>query len=275
MRRGMGQALRIGVSASALGLLRTSRWRSPAVTPLAEQAVTEQDGPLQHAIGLALRELLAGQDVAGWPVTFVLADELTRLWQVTPPQQAARLADIEAAAALRFQHLYGESTAAWQLSAGWDARAPFFAAAVPRALLAVLEQGAAEHRLAVVEVLPHFVTSWNRWQRALKPGAWFGQLHDGLLSVGIVDDKRLHAVRALPVPHGADAYWLTQTLNREALLAGCQAPALLQLCGQAPASWSGKAANAAHIACAMLAQARPDESTWSPASLLASAGCAA
>lgn len=273
MRRWPGQALRIGVSASAVSLLRTSRWRGPALTVLAEHAFSPAGEHPFDAIGNALRALLGEQRLAGWPLSIVLDDELTRLWQVTPPAGAARLADIEAAAGLRFHTLYGETPAAWRIAADWNARHPFFAAAVPRTLLTVLEQVAREQQLVIVEILPHFIAAWNRWHRALAPGAWFGVLHDGLLTVAAVDDQRLRAVQALPVPDGADHYWLTQTLTRAALLHQMELPAQLQLCGAAPALWTGPVSNPAHIRCAALDLAqRAGESGWSSAATLARRG---
>eukprot|EP01034_Spumella_vulgaris_P032652 gene32652-40288_t len=197
------------------------------------------------------------------------------MWPVTPPAQAARLADLEAAAALRFHNLYGEPAGGWKIVADWDTRQPFFAAAMPQPLLATLELAAADHGMAVVEVLPHFVTAWNRWQGALKDGAWFGQVHDNLLTLAIIDSGRLHAIRALPVPRGADQYWLAQTLKREALLAGLQAPPLLQLCGQVPPLLAKPAANAGQISCSTLGAAGPGQDSWSLASVLARGGLAA
>ncbi|QGZ41809.1 hypothetical protein IP92_00806 [Pseudoduganella flava] len=233
MRNLLGPTLRLGVSAAAVSLLAASRWRPDDVKVLAEQPLAT---PGIAAVGAALHALLEGQDVANRAVSVVLADELCRLWQVVPPPQAARLADIEAAAALRFHALYGEAPGAWQLTADWHAKEPFFAAAVPRVLLAAIGQVANDARLHVVQVVPHFVTAWNRWCRAIRPGAWFGQLHDNLLTVAAIDGGRLCAVRALQVPHGADHYWLTQMLQREALLLGLALPERLQLCGAVPAA---------------------------------------
>ncbi|MBJ7311423.1 hypothetical protein ACFOLJ_01175 [Rugamonas sp. CCM 8940] len=279
MPRVFGQALRIGVAQHAVSLLRVSRWGAAAPQLLAEQACAPAgpgegaEGAPFAAIGQALRDMLAqpalaGQ-LAGRAVTFVLDEQLVRLWQVAPPAGASRLADLEAAAALRFQALYGEAPGAWRILADCDAAAPFFAAAVPRALLALLEQVAAAHRLAVVGVEPHFIAAWNRWRRALKPGAWFGLVHDNLLILAALQERRLRAVRTLLVPHHADAYWLRQMLAREALLLELDAPQQLQLCGAAAPSWLAPAA-AERIGCAALEPALGPE--WSVAARLARSG---
>lgn len=293
MRRALGQALRIGVSAQAVSLLRTSRWRigsaTPPVTVLAEHAFAPSADHLFDAIAQALRALLGELELGGWPVSFVVADDLARLWQVTPPAGATRMADLEAAAALRFHALYGDAPSAWQISADWDAQKPFFAAAMPRALLAELALVAREYKLSVVGIAPHFVTAWNRWCRAIQPAAWFGLVHEQVLTLAVIDAAHqgaahsVRAVRALPVPAGADHQWLAQTLQREALLQNVPAPMLLQVCGSAPASWlraasgaSGEGAAASQLACVALDQSeRAVPQGASPVVLMARGGAAA
>jgi hypothetical protein len=74
--------------------------------------------------------------------------------------------------------------------------------------------------------------------------------------------QAMRAIRALPVPAGADAAWLTQTLKREALLLDMPPPALLQLCGGASAgaagahAWTRAAAGASQIPCEALEHGR-------------------
>ncbi|SDH36971.1 MULTISPECIES: hypothetical protein [unclassified Duganella] len=262
MRRAIGQYLRIDVAPHAVSVQRASRWRLPGragapADTLATQAIAPSADHPFDAIANAMRTLLGELDVAGWPVSMVVADELARMWRVTPPSGAARLADLEAAAGLRFQALYGESLSAWQLAADWSATQPFFAAAMPRALLAALSVAVNECKLSVVAIEPRFVHAWNRSRRGLKQGAWYGHVHDNLLTLAATeaDSKRLRAIRPLPVPHGADHQWLTQTLQREALLLDMEAPALLQVSGSAPAAWTKPVSSAAHIPCTLVGSA--------------------
>jgi hypothetical protein len=254
MRRAIGQSLRIDVATHAVALLRVGRWGGAAPAELAAQAIAPSGEHPFDAIANALRALLGELEVDGWPVSFTLADELTRLWRVTPPPGAARMADMEAAAGLRFQSLYGEPPTAWRIAADWNAAEPFFAAAVPNALLAALGQVAQEFRLSMVGIEPRFVAAWNRNRKGIKRGAWFGVVHDKLLTLAAIEaeGKGVRAIRPLPIPHGADQYWLTQTLQREALLLDMAAPELLQVCGAAPADWTKPLNGAAHIPCAAL-----------------------
>jgi hypothetical protein len=272
MRKRFGQFLRIGVAPGGVSLLRCSRWGRSAPEVVAEQAWAPDDGSYA-ALGLALRSLLAGQEVAGWPAAIVLADELVRLWQVTPPQLATRLADLEAATALRFHSLFGESPAAWHIAADWDATQPFFAAAMPRTLKAVLEQVAQEAKLTITGIEPHFIASWNRWRNALKAGAWFGVVQDKTMTLAAIDGGQLRAVRALPLPAAADHYWLSQMAQREALLFDLSPPQLIQLCGPVPLPLAKPITKDSHIPTALLGAVAGG--SWSPAAQLAGAGGAA
>jgi hypothetical protein len=248
MRRRLGQSLRIGVSRDAVSLLRSSRWGGPALTVMAERAVDADGADHGEArwqpIVTAVEQLLAEHVHAGWPVSLIVADDLSRLWQVTPPPGVGALADLEAAAALRFLSLYGETlqTGGWSMRADWDSRAPFFAAAMPSKLLAALEQVAAASGLTIVDTAPHFIDAWNRWSGALKPAAWYGLVHDDMLTIAAVEQRRLRAVRVLPLaPEQSSAAGLVQLIEREALLLDLAMPAHLQLCGQAPPAWLSSA----------------------------------
>jgi len=260
MRRAWGQSLRIGIAAHGVSLLQERRWRNAGLTLLAEHTCSASAEHPYDAIAQALRALLGEQQLAGWPVHFVLADELVRLWRVEPPAGAARLADLQAAAGLRFQSLYGEAPAGWQISADWNATAPFFAAALPRDLLTVLQLLAQESGLHIVSIEPQLIASLNCWRRALQPGAWFGQIHDGLLSIAALepDASAIRAIRVLPLPAGQsiDLSWLSQTLQREALLLDMAPPQMLQVCGATPTLWNKPASQSGQIACAVLDHAQ-------------------
>lgn len=242
MRRRFGQALRIGVSNAGLALLKTSRWSGERAAVVAEHAFAPSEGAGAQQVAQGLRALLGGASWARWPVSVVVADGLARIWHVTPPPGSARLADLEAAAALRFQALYGEPAALWQIAAGWDAQRSFMAAALPRALLEAVGEAAREHRLAVVEIVPQFIAGWNRWCPKMVRGAWYGLAHDGVLTLGVTDRSGVCAVRAAPVPPNADAAWLAAHVAREALRLGVPEPEHLQLSGQVPQAWRDAAA---------------------------------
>lgn len=236
----LGRRLRIGIAPDTLALVRTSAWRHERALLLGQVRAGGGDAA---SVGVALAMLLGEPAVAGLPLTIVLSDELVRLWQVTPPEGASRMADLQGAAALRHQALFGGVGAAggWTIQADWHATQPFLAAAVPQALLAALAAGARDARLHLVEVVPQFVAVLNQYRTQLRPGAWFGLVHGGVLSVAAFDGKRLAAVRTTPIPPGADRDWLEGHVAREALRVGLSRPERLQVCGPAPTGWASSA----------------------------------
>ena len=263
MRRRFGQSLSVGVTEGALALALTSRWGPSRV--LDEVAF---DGAHRDGLASALARLL-GSAHARWPVSFVVADDMARIWRVTPPAGAARMADLEAAAALRFQSLFGETPAGWSIRAGWDAAQPFMAAAMPHPLLAALTQAATGQRMPVIGIEPHVVVALNAARAALRNGAWFGLVHEGVITVGAPKDGRVDSVRAAAVPAGAGAGWLATHVAREALLLGVPEPRMLVLAGPVPESWLGGSPG---LACALAAPQR--DRALSPAAQLALAGSA-
>ena len=231
-----GQALRLGVGHDSLALVRTSRLFGARRELVAEARV---DVHAPAALAQGLRTVLGGAGWAGWPLTVVLADELARMWQVTPPPRAASPADLEAAAAMRFTHLFGAASGGWTFAADWQAGQPFLAAALPAVLLDSLAQAAREARCPLVEVVPQFVAALNGWRRLRRPGAWFGLVHGQVLTLAAYDGRQLAALRTAMVPPGADRAWLDGHVARDALRLGLPAPGLLQLCGAAPQGWAG------------------------------------
>jgi len=173
------------------------------------------------------------------------------------------MADLEAAAALRFQSLFGAPAAGWRISADWDADRAFLAAALPAPLLAGLQQVASEERIHLVGIVPHFVAALNGWRKARRAGAWFGVVHGAVLTLAVFDQGAIAAVRTALVPPGADGAWFAAHVAREALLTGVAEPGLVQVCGAAPRAWAAPS-------CMLLGSAPgPD---WSEAARLAASG---
>lgn len=231
MRRRFNESLRIGVSTGSVALVAARGKRE--VTVLAEQRCADTN---IDTVCATMRMLLADAPCRGWPTTIVVADELARIWQVAPAADSSRMADLEAAAALRFQTLYGDPPASWQIAASYDALRPFLAAAMPRQLIALLEQSGATQQLKVVEIVPQFVAGWNRWRGFLKADAWYGLVHDNVLTLGALERGELRAVRATQIAGGAA--WLEEHVSREALRLNLAAPAQLMISGAVPATWN-------------------------------------
>src|SRR6185437_13020451 len=100
---------------------------------------------------------------------------------------------------------------------------PFLACAVSLRLNTALQLAARARRSCVVSTAPNFVAAWNRWRRRVTADAWLATLHDGALTLGVVDGTarraRLAAVRTLTLTEQAPPLaWLREQLARAALL---------------------------------------------------------
>lgn len=235
--------LQLGLAGNGISLVAPARgrkgpgacweksWPQPrGEAPSFEQVLTQLDALLHEAT-----------DLRGRSVRVVLSDVWVRLWVARPPANALRRRDCEAAAAARFEALYGEPLgASYRLSADWSARQPFVAAALESALLDALQAKLSAFELEITAIQPHLAAAWNRWHREVPTGAWFGTLHDDALSVLMLVDGAPLELRRLKADTAAqaEAGWLRQALEREALRLGLDAPACIALAGSVPAAWS-------------------------------------
>lgn len=242
MPKGFGGHLRLelsktGMTLSALGGTLSSRTTVVVNKPFSGATLGSTER-LMAELRLGLSEV----KYSHYPVTLILADDWVRLFIVTPPRNATRLEDCKAAAAMRFQEIYDEPVTDWYVEADWDAYGPMLACAIPQGLLTALHQIAAEHRFNLVGIAPHFVAAWNEWREHMQASAWFGVVHDSVLTLGMPDKEfslRPCAVRATHLPRGSeqDTHWHAQHVAREALRMNLPMPSQTQLCGDVPPQW--------------------------------------
>jgi hypothetical protein len=239
MRKRFGSVLRIGLSKTGASVVCTSGWLQTHCEVLAEWAGSEDEGTSPESVINRLGVLLKDVDCSRMPARIVLSDSWVRRWMVAPPQNATSLADCQAAASVRFQALFGEAMSDWHLAADWDARQPFLACAIPRSLLTSLQRVASEHRMVLLEVVPHFVAAWNSWRKQLQEGIWFGVLHKKVLTIAVLGQNRPEFVRDVTLSDEAmcDQHRVPEILAREALRLNVPMPPEIRLCGQIPAHW--------------------------------------
>jgi len=237
--------LRIGLSKTGMAALHVGGGWRPRATVLAERTFAYGDADLSQSMAQQCGSILNEIACGGMPVDITLSDDWARLLMVAPPQNVARLEDCKAAAAMRFQTLYGGGLSDWRLEADWQTARPFLACGLPQTLFDTVQQLVTEKHFHLVGLTPQFVAIWNRWRKQLKSGAWLGIVHGDMLTLGASARGHLQAVRttAIPAdPAGADgALWLKEHLMREAMRLNLPAPRLLQLCGVYPPDWIGAA----------------------------------
>ena len=235
----LSSLLRIGIASNGISLLRSSGWPQRTHQILAEESIANGGTLTQVQLAALLEKLIQAANCDGLNTEFILADELVRLFMVTPPLNCSRLDDCRAAAHMRFQALYGEGAKDWYIEAEWDPQFPFLACAMPRALRADLLKITQTHHLTIKSLLPNFISTWNRWHRQLISDAWFGMVINKNMTLAIVDQGRLCGVRTAPLPDQAwsDPQWLPDYVSREALRMNVPAITTLQVSGSFPAHW--------------------------------------
>jgi hypothetical protein len=189
-----------------------------ARSPASYQAVLDDD-----------QEALAAQ--AG-PLALVVPDAATRYFLVSPPADATHPADLQAAAAQRFEQLFGEPADAWSIEAAWDPRHPFFACAIRTELVGRLNAACARRGIAVASIVPRFVDAWNRHHDSLPTAyAWFAVQEGSMTTLAVWQDKRIVALRrtagVMPLEPEADPARLAAQLQSEALVLDLPVPPAL------------------------------------------------
>jgi len=230
-----GAQISIGLSKSGVAVIhQQGGWRKQH-TLLADHRLAEDAVQSPERLAIQCAAILADVDCAGFPLHITLSDDWVRLFIVTPPQNSGRPQDLQAAAVMRFHALYGDMPNNWHLQADWNAFHPFLACALPRTILAALQQVARECKLDLITVLPQFVTTWNRYRARVQSQSWFGTVQERSLTLGaIMPGKRpsLAAVRTITLMSDEkDAGWLSTQVSRIAMQLDVPVPTQLLLGG--------------------------------------------
>jgi hypothetical protein len=236
----LSTSLRIGISKNGMTLLRVSGWRQHQVELLADIVLLTEESKSPRHIASQLEKLIKKTNCEGLPTAVIIDDEWARFFMVTPPNNCSRIEDCRAATNMRFQSLYGEAITDWFIEADWDPQHPFLACALPQSLQSELLLVAANCRLTITSIIPHFIATWNHWHQNLPTTSWFGVVNEGQLTLGIVDQDRLCNVRTATLTDNIwdDPEWLPDYINREALRLNVPAINSLQLCGDIPGQWT-------------------------------------
>lgn len=231
---------RVALSRESVSVVRVGA-RRKAASVVAQRPLADWHTASSDALAAPIAAALEAAGGGGLPVHATIVDDLVRYFIVTPPGNSGRLQDLRAAAAVRFQVLYGEPASAWQLVADWHAAEPFLACAVSQRLQTALQLAVKAQRGCLVSVMPNFVAAWNRVRRHVAADAWLATLQDGTLTLGLVanDPKpRLAAVRTLVLPERMPPVdWLRAQVARAALLDNLAAPSTLHVYGQPLDAW--------------------------------------
>jgi hypothetical protein len=131
--------LTISLSSQAFVLHQHTRWWSKTSQLVTQNLAPAKTGDNFQSHCEQMARAIQANNLTGCATTLVISDELVRQWVVEPPQNVESLDDLKAAVSARFQALYGDSPAAWQIEADWKIDSPFLASAIPKNLAVALD----------------------------------------------------------------------------------------------------------------------------------------
>ena len=211
----------IGITPSSIAITRVNGILRKSTQVVAEKILPLDQRGVFKQLCDQLSALLKDNGLRNASAKIVLSDALARIWVVDPPLNTSSLSDLQAAAAARFQVLYGETPAQWVIQADYQADRTFLAAAMPSAWLEAIAVVRRDFQLKINEIAPQSVVAYNRWHHLLQAGAWLVNHQEGKIAIAITGGKKhIIAYRHIQCrPQDiADESSFTQFLRQQALL---------------------------------------------------------
>ena len=212
--------LTISLSSQAFVLHEHTRLFSKTSQLFTQKLTHTKTGDIFQTHCEQIARVIQEKNLTGCATTLVMSDELVRQWVVEPPQNVESLEDLKAAVSARFQALYGDSPASWQIEADWKVDSPFLASAISKNLAFALDGLAKKCQLQWRQIAPHSVMLFNRWRNVLPPHTWMVTFENGKLSLLVTNAHRsVSAYRHIQceADHTASEQNFIKLLNREAL----------------------------------------------------------
>ena len=189
----------------------------------------------------ALQSCLSSIQATTSTVRISVSDFYARFWIAHPPAEATTRLDLSTSALWRFEELFGESAATWNIQADWKATRPFIACGLPRLLTDAIAAAASANRIGVVSCLPRFVAEWNDHRRQLRrcDSAWLVALADSTATIALLRRREIDQIQQIRchAGSGVDLDALTAALRALSLQAGHACASTVMLCGDVPDEW--------------------------------------
>jgi hypothetical protein len=232
-----GPTLLLHCSQTQLPLQRRSRFGKDIGAPIVRQF--DDETQLFSQFSQHLHSVLTEFGRNGAVISVVMPDAWCRLFVTTPPSNMANRADCDAAVAMRFQRLYGDSAADWVLRADWHVNQPFVTAALPLALHRDFLGVCKTFKHRIVSMVPASIAVFNQWRRTVIAGDWFAHISATDLTLIVLDGAQLRHIvqQRLDTAARLDAGWMMLFAQREALRLNMSLPKRIACAGNVPLVW--------------------------------------
>jgi hypothetical protein len=164
-----------------------------------------------------LKQMIANR--AGAEIVVLISNHFVRYAVIPPQSKIETPAELYAYAAFQMREVYGERTAAWELSVSdWDPGIGAVCAAIERGLLEGLEELAVSHNMKLKNIEPYLTGAFDHWHKRFDNSrAWFALIETGRLCLALLENGAWRRIVNQRMLHTVEDELLA-ALEREALL---------------------------------------------------------
>ncbi|SFE58859.1 hypothetical protein [Nitrosomonas sp. Nm166] len=186
------------------------------VTALCKRA---QGAPIWQSALQQLEKNLA--DAAGTELAITLSNHFVRYVTLPPQSEIATPEEVKSYATFRMREVYAEHVDTWILSISeWNPINGAICAAIPRDLMARLEQMATHYHCKLKDIEPYLASVYDHWHKQLSgTKIYFAVIESGRICIALLTNGIWHSIRNQRILHSV-AHELLTALDQEAIFFG-------------------------------------------------------
>lgn len=212
--------IQVFLAPGRVDLVRSARGFKPVqsakVTVLCEPV---QGEPMWESALRQLEEKLG--DAAGTELAVTLSNHFVRYVALPPQAEITSPEEVKSYATFRMREVYAERVDSWVLSVSeWTPVNGAVCAAIPRDLMAQLEEMALRYQFRLKEIEPYLASAYDRWQELLSGNKiYFVVIETGRICIALLINGIWHSIRNQRILQNV-ADELLAALDQEAVLSG-------------------------------------------------------
>lgn len=160
-------------------------------------------------------------DAAGTELAVTLSNHFVRYVALPPQAEITSPEEVKSYATFRMREVYAERVDSWVLSVSeWTPVNGAVCAAIPRDLMAQLEEMALRYQFRLKEIEPYLASAYDRWQKLLSGNKiYFVVIETGRICIALLINGTWHSIRNQRILQNV-ADELLAALDQEAVLSG-------------------------------------------------------
>jgi len=212
--------IQVFLAPERVDLVRSARgFKSVQATKVTVICELVQGAPIWESALRQLEEKLG--DAAGTELVMTLSNHFVRYVALPPQAEITSPEEVKSYATFRMREVYAERVDSWILSISeWSPVYGAVCAAIPRDLMARVEDLAARYQFKLKEIEPYLASAYDRWQKLLSGNKiYFVVIETGRICIALLINKTWHSIRNQRILQNV-ADELLAALDQEAVLSG-------------------------------------------------------